>query len=112
MTTNPQKIEGGWDRFFNQFSSASDSDKIEFLWGKCADMGSSDGMLMSVKRVSMFIEGILYWHNKEIEKAKASERQRCVDSLPKKREKSLGTCFSDIWNEAIDQVKHNLEQLK
>lgn len=52
-----------WEKFFRQFRSASDEDMVGYIWGKCADMGSSDGMLMSVKRVDMFTEGLLYWHN-------------------------------------------------
>ena len=88
MTTKPQKIEEGW---------------VESVRKELYEIASdvSLGYSFEEKPIMKVISDLL-----------ASERQRCVDSLPKKREKSLGTCFSDIWNEAIDQAKHNLEQTK
>ena len=75
MTTKPQKIEGG------RFSQAG--------------MGAS-ARIVQLKRLDRtVIEKIVTEEmSTEIEKARAEERQRCVDSLPKKLETFHKECQS------------------
>ena len=64
--TKPQKIEGGWrSRFDEKFSIDG--------------MSTCDGEMM----IGLGEEIIKDFISEEIEKAKASERQRCVDILEK-----------------------------
>ena len=80
-TTQPKD----WQEFLGRFASASDEDMIRMIWGKCADMGSSNGALMSVKRVTMFTEGLLAWHNKKLDQATQdaveAERAKLITNL-------------------------------
>ena len=87
-----QKIEGGWEERFN-----------ELFWSD--KNGWADSQPFEVKD---FI-------STEIEKAKASERQRCVDILDKmecRYKKPADGLVKYGFDSAIDQAKYNLEQMK
>ena len=98
--TKPQKIEGGW------------RDDLQKLLSKFAQGVSETGWRPNGEDIEEFL-------STEIEKAKASERQRCVEALPKKIPVSFmdKPYYSNEWkesgfNQAIDQAKRKLEQLK
>lgn len=114
------KESKGWEGFFRQWKNIPDKDIIEFLWGNCADMGSSDGMLMSVKRVGMFTEGLLYWHNQELEKARAeaidSALEACRSQYDKLQEtkyyKELSYIEKQVYLSGVEDLSQAIELLK
>ena len=68
--------------------------------------------------IMVFMGKVSEWKDQELQKAKASERQRCVEAIENNMPKYLkggeirNQYFAKGWNEAIDQAKHNLEQMK
>jgi len=98
--TNQEKID--WKGFFRQFKSASDEEMIEFIWGKCFDMGSSDGALMSVKRVPIFTEGILSWHKEKLTQATEEARKEGERSMGEKIVKNYDNKIKECQTEGLN----------
>ena len=121
MTTKPQKIEGGWveklRKIVKQELASVGVLVVHWGWGK-EDLK---------KPINILEENLRKLISQEIEKAVASERQRCVEALPSEigvrrgRDNLYDTPMGmmdmtdgevEAFNQAIDQAKHKLEQLK
>ncbi len=94
--TNPQKIEGGWR---SRLTFDKDWNTL-FIDGK---------EIVTKQQMVYFISDLL-----------ASERQRCVEALPKYEmyeepgsvEENCREIVKHGFNKAVIQAKHNLEQMK
>lgn len=112
MTTKQQKIEGDWEEAKGKLIK-SISSSWEYM--------SEEKVNETVKDWSEFIDKLFL---PILSQSQASERQRCVEALPKKIKISADdrSDYHEMvkdwvsrlegFNEAIDQAKHNLKQLK
>lgn len=129
MTTKPQKIEGGWVKEYSKIML----EWIESQWKiEQAHQNGEPYTRMKFEADADKVEKKLKsFISTEIEKAKASERQRCVEAWDKAekhgklpqpnpfgRRVSIASHnrvikeMGQIFNKALDRAKHDLEQLK
>ena len=105
--TKPQKIEGGWEQKFDNFDHYSGDEYNDACPLAYARVLPNAKCKCQMKDIKDFISDLL-----------ASERQRCVEAIENNMPRYLkggeirNQYFAKGWNEAIDQAKHNLEQMK
>lgn len=114
--TNKQDTSVEWEKYYKVANGNLD-DYFGFAFGRCMDMGSEIGGLMSVKRLPMFIGAVKYFLSHQ-----QGYKEGCLAGGKAEKEKVVEMCeemksvyanprpFDNGYNQALSDLQSRIKE--